>query len=406
MMPERRTQWAVVAAAVLGGIVAALHVGKVPPALPLIQTELGLDLVAGGFVVSVFNVLGMVLALVVGATADRLGRGRLVTGGFLCLLIGGVLGAFAEGLAMLLISRFVEGIGFIAVIVALPAVVLAAAAGRDRPLALSLWSIFMPVGMMLGLLIAPLVLATAGWRGMWVFAAVLSVVALVAVARAVGRVALPPPPPGPPLLVVGEVAARPGLLLLGTAFGAYAFQWVSLMVWLPTFLAHDLAATGTTAAILTALVIALNVPGNILSGWLLRRGVSPRSLIALGCLGMAAASLGIFAPVLADGGRLALCLLFSFCGGMVPACLFAGAPAQAPTPGHMGAANGLLMQGSAIGQFIGPPLLAAAVAAAGGAWSGALAPLLAGTAVTLGAGWLATGRAAAVPHPEIKKSAG
>jgi MFS transporter, DHA1 family, inner membrane transport protein len=55
----------------------------------------------------------------------------------------------------------------------------------------------------------------------------------------------------------------------------------------------------------------------------------------------------------------------------------------------MGAATGMLMQGSNLGQFVGPSLVAAAVAAAGGSWTGALVPLIGGAVLTMAAGLLA-----------------
>jgi MFS transporter, DHA1 family, inner membrane transport protein len=137
-----QTRWSVVLITVAGGIVAALHVGKISPELPAIRSNLGLGLMQGGFVVSMFYVLGIVLGLVVGVTADRLGRRALIAAGFLFMGLGGVMGSMAAGLPMLLASRFVEGIDFIGTVVAAPALVSAAASARDRPLALSLWSIF------------------------------------------------------------------------------------------------------------------------------------------------------------------------------------------------------------------------------------------------------------------------
>lgn len=389
MQTPERTQWAVIAAAVFGGVVAAFHVGKVPPALSLIRDDLGISLVSAGFVVSVFNLLGMILALPAGAAADRLGRGRLATAGFLCLALGSAMGAFTEGLTALLFSRFIEGVGLIGIIVALPAVVMSAASGRDRSVALSLWSVFMPLGMAIALLAAPYILQVVGWRGFWLVTAGLALVALVLVQAGLRRVVLPPPPPGHPLGIAGAVLMRPGMLFLSMSFGAYAFQWVSLMVWLPTFLAADLGAEPAWAAVLTAIVVVINVPGNILSGWLQRRGISPRVLIALGSLAMGGAAVGIFQNALPNEVRFALCLAFSFGGGLIPSSLFSSAPQHAPTMGHMGAANGMLMQGSALGQFIGPPLLAAAVLVGGGSWSAALVPLLIGAVVTLAAGWAA-----------------
>jgi len=64
--------WLVVAA----GGVAALQVGKLPPALPALQAELGLTLVQSGFLLSVVQLAGMSLAVFMGLLADGMGLKR------------------------------------------------------------------------------------------------------------------------------------------------------------------------------------------------------------------------------------------------------------------------------------------------------------------------------------------
>jgi MFS family permease len=63
------------------------------------------------------------------------------------------------------------------------------------------------------------------------------------------------------------------------------------------------------------------------------------------------------------------CLVYSGLVGMLPAGVLGGAPVFAPSPRQIGTTNGLLVQGSHLGQFIGPPLIAAVVFMAGG-WQG------------------------------------
>jgi MFS transporter, DHA1 family, inner membrane transport protein len=101
MTTSDRTQWSIVLITVAGGIVAALHVGKISPALPAIRSDLGLSLVQGGFVVSMFYVLGMALALVVGVTADRPGRRHCVKAEALMTRSGMGSGAASGGPAQL-----------------------------------------------------------------------------------------------------------------------------------------------------------------------------------------------------------------------------------------------------------------------------------------------------------------
>jgi len=66
---------------VLAGVSAALHVGKLPPALPVLQVALGISLVQAGFLMSLVQMAGMALGLLVGLGADSLGLRR-------CMLVG------------------------------------------------------------------------------------------------------------------------------------------------------------------------------------------------------------------------------------------------------------------------------------------------------------------------------
>lgn len=385
-----RTSWSAVAVVVLVGVLAAAHVGKLPPALPLIRADLGMGLVAAGVAIALFSVLGMTVAVLLGGLADRLGRRTMIPAGFAALALGGALGALAGGTAPLMASRVIEGVGFIAVSVALPAVAFAAAARRDRPFVLALWSVYTPLGMALAMLAAPLAIEALGWRGMWWAIVALCPVAMVAILRAMRGLDLPRASQTPLAALAARALSCRAFLVTALTFLGYAFQWVTLMVWLPTFLTEALGASLERAAIATALVVLVNVPGCLVGGWLLRRGARPRRLVLAGGAAMGALALGVFLPVLPDAVRLVLCAGFSFIGGLIPPSLFNNIPRVAPAADLVGAGNGLLMQGSATGQAIGAPLVALAVSRAGGDWAYALVPMLAACVLTLGAGALAT----------------
>ena len=105
-MESRDTRWGVVVLAVAAGVIAAAFFGKAPPALPALRAELGLGLVAAGWVVSIFSAMGMVGGMVAGLLADFLGHRRLLVGGLAAMVAGGVLGAAADGEMVMLASRF------------------------------------------------------------------------------------------------------------------------------------------------------------------------------------------------------------------------------------------------------------------------------------------------------------
>src|SRR4030095_5230010 len=61
------------AVVVLAGLSAAPPRGKLPPALPVLQQELGVSLLQAGFLLSLVQLAGMTLGLAIGGAADALG---------------------------------------------------------------------------------------------------------------------------------------------------------------------------------------------------------------------------------------------------------------------------------------------------------------------------------------------
>lgn len=349
------TQWRGVWAVFCGGLVAGAYMTKVPPALPGLRGELGLTLVESGLIVTTFNVLGMLVGMLAGMVCDRLGHKRLALAGLVVMAAGGALGAAAHGFAMLLFSRFVEGVGFIVFAVPAPALMTSLTANaRDRARALGIWSAYMPTGGTIALLAAPPLIGAGGWRVLWLVLAAAALAAAVPFAAAV--------PSSRPahigsLRLVAESIRQKGNIAMALLFACYVAQWTSIMVWLPTFLTEQGIAS-SAAAFATALMVLVNAPGNLLGGWLLSRAV-PRGRLVIAASAIAAlCEIGMLAAALPGALRYALVLLFSLCAGVIPASIFAGLPVHARSPQHIATGNGMVLQFSNLGQFLGPLAIA------------------------------------------------
>ena len=378
------TRWLVVWALILAGVVAAFQIGKAPVALSALRAELGLGLVGAGWVVSMFNVLGALAGALIGAAGDQIGHRRAVLAGLVLSGAASALGAAAPGTVVLLATRFLEGLGFMAAVTAAPALIARTARPADQRLAFGFWSGYMPAGSALMMLASPPLLAAFGWRGLWLVNAGLMLAAALLVAAATRGLpraeAKAASGLAPALGDILRALRRPGPPALALAFGSYTLQYLAVLAFLPTLLVEKDGMSPSGAAALTALANAANMLGTFGGGWLSHKGAPRWALIAGGSLVMGLASLVIFAPALPFALRYGAVIAFTLLGGPVPPAVFSGAAQHAPAPALVGTTTGLVMQGSNLGQSIGPPAVAK-LAAATGSWSWSPVVLLAAAAM-------------------------
>jgi MFS transporter, CP family, cyanate transporter len=378
------TRWPAVLAAVFAGVVGACAFGKMSPALPLLKSELGLSLIQAGWLVSAFNAVAATGAIVFGVFADRAGALRFCVSGLAAIGAGSALGALASGAGGLIATRLLEGLGFLAVIVSAPGLIAAATPRPRLGIAFGLWSAYMPLGVSLIVAASPPLLERFGWRGAWVLVALAAgACALLLLAErrhytGVTRGARRS------LASLGASLAQPVPWLLGLAFAVYAIQHVTLMVWLPTYLLETRGIAGAAAALLTAGAVFVNCFGNLLGGWLIQRNLPRGRIIGATFVVIALAFVGIFAPGLPDSLRYALAVLYSLVAGTVPAAALSAGMRYARSPAEFGAIQGLIINITHLGIFIGPQLVAAGVTW-GGSWDAVLWVMLGCAAVGLAA---------------------
>jgi MFS family permease len=382
---SEKTPWSLVLLLVGAGVVGAFQVGKAPPMLLSIRSDLEMSLFLAGWILSIFNVIGFLLGSIAGAVADAFGHRRLLLAGLGFQAIGSMAGSFAPGPSSLLATRALEGLGFLTVVVAAPAMVVRITSPRDLRVALSVWSCFLPAGASMVMLSIPLVNLSLGWRGLWQVNAVILIAyaawLMRGTAHLTGQVIEPRGRRSQLWRDLLLTVTSAGPVLLAAIFTTYTLQWLAVMGFLPTLLTEEYGLSTGRASVLTAFMVAMNVPGNLMGGWLLHRDFRRWKLIAFASIIMGLCSLGIYSSTLPFVARYVACLLFSGVGGLLPASVLGAAPMYAPTPRHLATTNGLIMQGGQLGQVIGPPVLALLVSVGGG-WKSA--PWLLGGSAAIG----------------------
>lgn len=316
------------AAVVVGtGVVAALNIGKLPPALATLREEFALSLVQVSWMVALFAIGPALLGIAGGSIADRFGPRRTMIVGLTLLGASSALATVAQSGPLLFVSRALESVSFLLTVLPGPALLRRQVAGESLRGWLGAWGAYMPAGMSLSLFAAPALMLLIGWRGLWLVcaAAAFGWALLIAVTQPRDTPQAGKPPP---LVSLACATVRsPGPWLLSLCFMCYAGQFVGIFSFLPDiYRAAGIAAQ--TGASLTALAVLVNMIGNVAAGLLMQRGLQRSTLIIAAGATMAVCAYLAFGSGLAFGWRYAAIVTLSACGGLIPGALFATVPAH------------------------------------------------------------------------------
>jgi len=356
----QQTAWLKIWIAFLAGCIAAFQLGKTFASLALIINELDLSLVQAGLILSLFSLIAAFAGAGFGLLSDRIGHLRMALTGLTVSAGGSFLGALASSIDLLLLSRLIEGFGFILVIVALPSLISRSASDHDRPLAMGLWGAFMPAGIGLSMIITPLLIDWHGWRGLWNDVGFM-ILAWAMVLYITFRTRAPAA--GIHLSTADFLGSvlRLGPLLVVTGFVCYSSLYQSLTAFLPTILVTDFDLSLAHAARFGALVVIGNIIGNVTAGWLIGRGFMPWKLLTVSFIAMGLCASLVFATFSEPMLKIAAGFLFSAFGGIFPGTAFVLAARYSPSPSHMALMAGFMLQGAGIGQTVGPLLVSSIV---------------------------------------------
>ena len=358
-MQQVRTHWGMVLLIWIAGLGAAAQYGKISvifDQLPRLYPGVG---PAMGWTVSLVGVLGIAFGVVAGLFVSAFGYRRTLVWSLW-------LGAGMSALQMLhlsfplfLLTRVIEGISHLGVVVAAPTLMALLATERTRGLALTLWSTFFGVAFaILSWIGLPLVKAQGILS---LFAAHAAIMASLAVLLQIALRDMPVPPRSayPKLSDLPalhySIYRSPYRLAPAAGWLFYTCRFVAVLTVLPPFIAEEIRSLVMGAMPLVSILISMT-----LGVYLLRRMEGVR-LVQLGFLFCAAAMLWL---LVRPGDPLA-CLALAAAFGLVQGASFASVPQLNLRASDQSEANGAMSQAGNLGNAIGTPLMVAVIAQGG-----------------------------------------
>jgi EmrB/QacA subfamily drug resistance transporter len=151
--------------------------------LPIIGQELGINIVALGWVVTIFLMSSTVFLIPFGRLADILGRRKIFVIGLLIFTLSSLFCSFANSIVLLLVARACQGLGSAMIFGTSPAILVSIFPQNERGKALSVNAAGVYIGMSIGASVGGFITQYFGWRYVFVLTTLIGATVLVMTLR-------------------------------------------------------------------------------------------------------------------------------------------------------------------------------------------------------------------------------
>ena len=221
------------------GILAGAQLGKIAPLVEWYRTEAGFSLVTVGWLAALIAFFVALAALPAGWLIQRTGTRRAAVLSCAVLAIGGVALAFAQSPATVIMARLVEGVGYLALVIAVPALLSDLSPPDWRGPVLAVWGGFVPIGFAVANFLAAAVIPTGGQTAFLLWAVGLFIAFAVPAALLLAPVRdYDAAHAGGERTAALSQSLTGGVWFLAIAFGLYVISSIGFFTFMPAFVAE------------------------------------------------------------------------------------------------------------------------------------------------------------------------
>lgn len=358
-MTSDKTPFGLIALLLLAGMTAAGQFAKISVIFPLLGEAYPQAGASLGFLVSVISLIGVLTGLIAGMLVARIGFRRVVIAGLLFGAAISALQALMPPFPVMLVTRALEGISHIALVVAIPTLIARLSSDAHRPYTMTLWGSYFGVTFALVAWLGVPLAERHGPAALFVLhAATMAVLAgALALRLPRGMIATTAPAPGGPGLLARHlmIYASPHIAAPALGWLFYTLTFVALLTVLPPMLPDATRGMLSFWMPIAGIIVSLTIGAQ-----LLRR--IPAVTIVL--IGLAAAAASVVLMWVLPGAMLPPILLFGSLG-LVQGASFTAVPQLNPDPTDQALANGAMAQMGNLGNLLGTPVLLAMTAPLG-----------------------------------------
>lgn len=335
---------------------------KIPPILLELNDALGLTIAQSGWLMSIMSLLGLILALPAGFIIMRLGVKWTTVIAASVQLVGSLIGTFADGFALMMVSRALEGISLGLCNVVSFAVVTAFFPPEKRGVPNSLVTALYTLSVFMMMNVAVPLTDAFQWQGVWWLVNVLSVAAVLAALFLI--------PKKSEEIDFGENAdsAAPkervdyrklltnrSIWIVPLIFVFFNIGYYGISTYMPTYLVEGVGADQATANLAVSWNSLAGLPAALLIGFVLNKLKIPhRKYVAVVTMvALAVCYFSAFAMPTVESAAFLLVFMGFICT-FIPITLYTIGPDIFPSAAYAAIILAIVTFGQNLGMTLGP----------------------------------------------------
>ncbi|MBJ7550091.1 MFS transporter [Marinomonas ostreistagni] len=318
-----------------------------------------------GASISVVGTIGLVFGVTAGLIASKIGYRKVLIG---ALMLGTALSfiqSFLPSFEIIMATRILEGFSQLGVVVAAPTMIAKLSAPQHRSITMGLWGTFFGVAFALTGLFGKPLIAAYQLNGLYLTHGLLMGVMAVALIFLLDadeqRYHTGSTSNSEPYFKkLGKIYRTPQTLLPGLVFVFYTCTLVSLLTYIPNFIASD-----SLRATMQVVLPLLSTAGTFIAGALSQYLMKPQRVAQMAYAGLA---FGAFMLFMGFTTPITFCFVVGqmvLFAGLIPGAALAMIPRLARDSNEQANGYGLIAQLGNLGATIGPPSFATLITAYG-----------------------------------------
>ena len=187
MIPLDKNTIALVAVC-LAALMFGLEISSVPVILPILEREMGAGFSELQWIMNAYTIACTTVLMATGTLADRYGRKRIFVFSLALFGVTSLLCGLAENAAVLIVARFLQGMGGGAMLICSIAILSHQfREGGERARGFAIWGVISGIGLGFGPIVGGVIVAASGWPWVFLVHVPLTVLTLLLVVAGVGE---------------------------------------------------------------------------------------------------------------------------------------------------------------------------------------------------------------------------